>query len=215
MVHRGSPRPGHRLLWGAPAIRQRVYRRAEVNPLRRATDRTRTRWLVAFILSCAIAVACGVMAGLTTMDSGLRAVAEQARHRHRVEAVTVGQAVQRIPNENNAVSATARVRWEFPPTSLHTATLPVPSNTPVGQGIGLWVTDAGEATQAPRTVGQLGWDAVMAGAGSAGLIVLSTGGAVFLRLRRVERCNLRQWERDWECVEPRWSGRLPGPGGRG
>jgi hypothetical protein len=170
---------------------------------------------VAFILSCAIAVACGVMAGLTTMDSGLRAAAEQARHRHKVEAVTVGEAVWRTPNRINGVSATARVRWEFPPASPHTATLPVTPNTPVGHGVGLWVTDAGEATQAPRTVGQLGWDAVEAGAGSAGLIVLSTGGAVFLRLRQVERGNLRQWERDWECVEPRWSGRLPGPGGRG
>lgn len=207
MFHRSPPGPGRRRSQGGSAGRQRG-RPGETNPLRRATDRTRSRLLVAFALSCVLAVACGVTAGLIAMDTGLRAAAEQARHRHLVEATTVGEALRHTPTRVYGAPTTARVQWQFPPASRHSATVPVPSGTPVGHTVTLWVDDAGRAASAPRSESELVSDAVAAGAGSAGVITLSAAGVVFLRLRRVDARNLAEWERDWERVEPGWSGRL-------
>lgn len=78
----------------------------------------------------------------------------------------------------------------------------------MGHTVALWVDDTGEAASAPRGGTELASDAVAAGAAGAGLITLAAAGVVFLRLRRVEARNLAQWERDWERVEPGWSGRL-------
>ncbi|MEV0412891.1 hypothetical protein AB0I68_19345 [Streptomyces sp. NPDC050448] len=207
MFHRSSPGPRQRRSPGGSAGRQHG-RHGETNPLRRATDRTRSRWLFAFALSCVFAVACGVMVGLTVVDTGLRAGAEQARHRHLVEATTVGEAVRHTPTRGDGAPATARAQWQFPPASRHSATLAVPPGTPVGHTVTLWVDDAGQAASAPRSESELVSDAVAAGAGSAGVITLLAAGVVFLRLRRVDARNLARWERDWERVEPGWSGRL-------
>ncbi|WP_406511366.1 hypothetical protein OG851_02740 [Streptomyces sp. NBC_00161] len=207
MFHRSSSGPGHRGSQDGPTSRRRRHD-AEANPLRRATDRTRSRWLLVFVLSCVLAVACGVEVGLTAMDNGLRAAAEQARHRHLVKATTIGETTRHIPTRANAATTTAPAQWQFPPASRHTSALPVPAGTPVGHTVALWVDDTGEAASPPRGRTELASDAVAAGAAGAGLITLAAAGVVFLRLRRVEARNLAQWERDWERVEPGWSGRL-------
>lgn len=208
MFHRSSPRPGHWRSHGAPHATGHRHQ-AQTNTLRRPADRTRARWLLAFALSCLLAVAGGIAAGLTVMDSGLRTAAEQARHRHGVVATTVDEASPRTATRvDGAPLTTARVRWQYPATSGHTARIPVPPGTRAGQPVALWVDDKGEATRASRSANEIAADAVAAGAASAGLITLAAAGAVFLRLRRVEARNLAQWEREWDRVEPRWSGRL-------
>ncbi|WP_168714174.1 hypothetical protein [Streptomyces sp. A1136] len=208
MFHRSSPRPGHRRSQGAPHGTGHRHR-TETNALRRPADRTRTRWLLAFALSCLLAAAGGIVAGLIVMDSGLRAAAEQARHRHGVVATTVEEASPRTATRiNGAPLTTARVRWQYPAASGHTARVPVPPGTRAGQPVTLLVDDKGESTMASRSASEIAADAVAAGAANTGLITLAAAGAVFLRLRRVEARNLAQWEREWDRVEPRWSGRL-------
>lgn len=207
MFHRSSSGPGRRGSQDGPTSRQH-WHRAPSNPLRRATDRTRSRWLLVFALSCLLAAACGVQVGLTSMDNGLRAAAELARQRHPVKATTVGEVTRHTPAGVNGAATVARVQWRYPPASQHTATLPVPAGTPVGHTVPLWVDDTGEIASVPRAATELASDAVAAGAGSAGLITLAAAGVVSLRLRSVEARNLTEWERDWERVEPGWSGRL-------
>ncbi|MGW2270154.1 Rv1733c family protein [Streptomyces yangpuensis] len=195
MFHRSSSGPGH-------------SRHAQANPLRRATDRTRSRWIAAFVLSCVLAVVCGVEVGLTAVDNGLRAAAEQARHRHLVKATTIGEPAPHSSTRAGAVTTTARAQWEFPSGTRHTSALPVLAGTPVGRTVTLWVDDNGAVAPAPRTGAAAATDAVAAGAGSAALIALAGTGVVLLRLRRLEARNLAEWEHGWERVEPGWSGRL-------
>ncbi|MFB0627473.1 hypothetical protein [Streptomyces sp. AB3(2024)] len=142
------------------------------------------------------------------MENGLRAAAAQARERHQVIATTVGEVTRHLPTGVNDATTVARVQWWYPPASPHTATLPVPAGTPVGHTVPLWVDDTGAMASVPRGATELLSDAVAAGAGSAGLITLAAAGIVSLRLRGVEAHNLADWERDWERVEPGWSGRL-------
>lgn len=149
MFHRSSSGPGHRGSQDARTNRQHRHH-ARANPLRRATDRTRSRWLVIFVLSCLLAVACGVEVGLTTVDNGLRAAAEQARHRHLVKATTIGEPARHVSTRAGAATTTARVQWEFPAGSHHASALPVLAGTPVGHTVTLWVDDTGATTSAPE-----------------------------------------------------------------
>ncbi|MET3983001.1 hypothetical protein [Streptomyces sp. PvR034] len=195
--HPEEGRPRRRLLGRRP------------NELRRAGDRTRGRWIAAFRLSPLIAVLCGIVIGMAVWNAENRAAQAEALHRHRIPATTVGQADRALPVRfNEPRMATAQVAWEYPVSHRHTDTVLVPAGTPVGGKVTVWVDDAGRETPEPRPEGEVASTAVAAGAAAFGVIVLSAGGVVWLRLRRVEAHSLAAWDREWELLEPRWSGRV-------
>ncbi|WP_328923995.1 hypothetical protein OG429_04670 [Streptomyces sp. NBC_00190] len=184
------------------------------NEMRRAADRTRGRWLAAFALSPLIAVLCAVAIGMAVWNAEDRAARAETLHRHRVSATTVGEAARVLPGRfDSAAMATARAAWEYPASHRHTGAVLVPAGTPVGGAVTVWVDGAGRAVPAPRPHGELASTAVAAGAAAFGVLVLSAGGVVWLRLRRVEARSLAAWGGEWERVEPRWSGRLRGDPG--
>ncbi|MFB7462309.1 hypothetical protein ACFCZ1_02175 [Streptomyces sp. NPDC056224] len=159
---------------------------------------------------------CAIAVGTAVWNTEARAAHAEALHRHRVPATTAGEADRLLPARfNSARMATARAAWEYPASHRHTDTVLVPAGTPVGAKVTIWVDDAGREAQAPRSDGELASTAVAAGSGAFGVLVLSAGGVVWLRLRRVEARSLAAWEREWVLVEPRWSGRMrrePGAG---
>ncbi|MGW7456286.1 Rv1733c family protein [Streptomyces sp. NPDC054797] len=183
--------------------------------LRRPADRTRSRWLVALVLSWLAAVVCGVLAGLAVWDTDSRAAQERARHRHPITATAVSSAEPGTDSRSGGrAEAVAQVVWRYPATATHTGKISVPLQTRAGESVQVWVDDAGTVVAAPRSGGERGVSAAFAGVSVACVIALSAGAAVHLRLRLVEVRNLAQWERDWEVVEPLWSGRTrsePGP----
>ncbi|MFD5145821.1 cation transporting ATPase C-terminal domain-containing protein [Streptomyces sp. NPDC058401] len=61
----------------------------------------------------------------------------------------------------------------------------------------------------PRTADRTRTQRLTGGATAAVLIALTAAGIVHLRLRTIEARSLSMWERDWERVEPGWSGQLP------
>ncbi|WP_412078691.1 hypothetical protein ACLF6K_35315 [Streptomyces xanthophaeus] len=179
------------------------------NELRRPDDRTRGHWLVAFALSPLIAVLCAIAIGMAVWDTEVRAAHAEALHRHRVSATTVGEADRAPPARfNSARMTTAQAAWEYPASHRHTDSVLVPAGTPVGGTVTVWVDDAGREALAPRSDGELASTAVAVGAAAFGVLVLSAGGAVWLRLRRVETRSLAARAREWDLVEPRWSGRI-------
>ncbi|WP_406186393.1 hypothetical protein [Streptomyces sp. NBC_01006] len=188
-------------------LRRLLGRRS--NELRRAADRTRSRWLVAFAFSPFIAVLCAIAIGTAVWNTEVRAARAEALHLHQVSATTVGEADRALPARvNNAQMATAQAAWQYPASQRHTDTVLVPAGTAVGGTVTVWVDDSGRKAPAPRPYGELASTAVAAGAAAFGVLVLSAGGVVWLRLRRVEARSLAGWDREWDLVEPRWSGRL-------
>ncbi|MFE9803986.1 hypothetical protein ACFYP6_34985 [Streptomyces goshikiensis] len=188
-------------------LRRLLGRRS--NELRRAADRTRSRWLVAFAFSPFIAVLCAIAIGTAVWNTEVRAARAEALHLHQVSATTVGEADRALPARvNNAQMATAQAAWQYPASQRHTETVLVPAGTAVGGTVTVWVDDSGRKAPAPRPNGELASTAVAAGAAAFGVLVLSAGGVVWLRLRRVEARSLAGWDREWDLVEPRWSGRL-------
>ncbi|MET9881828.1 hypothetical protein ABZZ20_01465 [Streptomyces sp. NPDC006430] len=187
------------------------------NELRRSADRIRGHWLAVLALSPLVAVLCAIAVGLAVWQAESRTAQAEALHRHQVSATTVGEADRALPLRFNSTPlAMARTTWEYPASHRHTNSVAVPAGTPVGGTVKVWVDDAGQVAPAPRASGELASTAVATGAGAFGVVVLAAGGLVWLRLRSVEARSLVQWDREWECVEPRWSGRTRrGPGANG
>ncbi|MFE1897488.1 hypothetical protein [Streptomyces yangpuensis] len=210
--------PGDEPTRSRPATAGRLYRLfgGRPNELRRPVDRTRRRWNIAFVLSILIALSCGVVVTTAVWDAEGRTAREAARHRHRIEATTVGAVERTVSNRSGGTSRTvAPAVWEYPAARRHSDTISVPFGTPAGRTVTIWVDDAGREARAPSTEAQRVLTAAVAGLGSFGLLVLATGAVVRLRLLLVESRSLTQWEYEWEAVEPRWSGRLKreqGPG---
>ncbi|MFD0373786.1 hypothetical protein [Streptomyces sp. NPDC127112] len=82
-----------------------------------------------------------------------------------------------------------------------------------GDTVHLWVDDNGKAATAPPGAPDLALNAIGLGTGAACAVALAAGVALYARQRTVDARSAREWEREWESVEPRWSGRLrPGHG---
>ncbi|WP_133305598.1 hypothetical protein [Streptomyces sp. AcE210] len=191
---------------GNGPLRRLLGRRS--SDLRRTADRARGHWLVALALSPLIAALCAIAIGVAVWHTETHAAHVVALHRHRVSATTLGEAHSVFPRFNSTRTATARATWTYPASHRHTATVRVAAGTPVGGTVGVWVDDAGREAHAPRSDGELASNAVGTGAVAFGVLTLSAAGAVGLRLRRVEARSLAEWDREWQLVEPRWSGRM-------
>ncbi|WP_405833378.1 hypothetical protein [Streptomyces sp. NBC_00105] len=216
MSEAGTPGDGPTRSRPATADRVRRLFGGRPNELRRPVDRTRRRWNIAFVLSFLVALSCGVVVTTAVWDAESRTAREAARHRHRIEATTVGAVERAVSNRSGGTSRTvAPAVWEYPAAHQHSDTISVPFGTPAGRTVTIWVDDEGLEAQAPSAEAQRVLTAAVAGLGSFSLLALATGAVVRLRLLHVETRSLAQWEHEWEAVEPRWSGRLPreqGPG---
>ncbi|MFF5486364.1 hypothetical protein ACFY7Y_26425 [Streptomyces virginiae] len=216
MSEPGTPGDGPTRSRPATADRVRRLFGGRPNELRRPADRTRRRWNIAFVLSFLIALSCGVVVTTAVWDAESRTAREAARHRHRIEATTVGAVGRAVSNRSGGTSRTvAPAVWEYPAAHRHSDTISVPFGTPAGRTVTIWVDDAGREAQAPSAEARRVLTAAVAGVGSFTLLALATGAVVRLRLLLVETRSLAQWEHEWEAVEPRWSGRLrreKGPG---
>lgn len=184
------------------------------NPLRRKADRTRTRLHAAFAVACLTAVFCGVAVGRAAWSDGSRAAEAVARHRHDVQAVTVGRTAYRAGDGPRGAPVTvAPATWRYPADRVHTGTLSVPVGTRQGDTVLVWVDDLGNTAGAPPGTVEIGLDAFGLGTGALTGVLLVSGLLLRLGLRIVDARSSRAWETEWEGVEPLWSGRLrPGQG---
>ncbi|MGW6152073.1 Rv1733c family protein [Streptomyces sp. NPDC055144] len=177
--------------------------------LRHAADRTRGGWFVAFALSTCIAVLCAIAIGVAVWHTETHAAHTEALHRHRVSATTLAEAHRTLPLRfESTEAATARAAWAYPASQRHTATVLVPAGTPVGGKVLVRVDDAGREAPAPRSEGDIAFSAIATGTAAFGVLLLSAAGVIWFRLRRVEARRLAEWDREWQLVEPGWSGRL-------
>lgn len=184
------------------------------NPLRRDADRTRTRMHAAFAVTCLLAVTAGVALGRAAWTDGNRAAEGIARHRHTVTATTVSEAAYRAGDQPSSRPVTvASATWRYPSQRPHTATIPVPAGTRIGDAVRLWVDGTGGAATAPPGKADIALRSVGVGAGAMSGIGLAGSALVVLRLRIVDSRSTRAWESEWASIEPLWSGRLrPGQG---
>ncbi|MEV6731075.1 MULTISPECIES: hypothetical protein [unclassified Streptomyces] len=190
------------------------HRTTGANPLKRGSDRTRTRMHAAFALTCLLAVIAGFVLGRVAWTDGNRAAEDMGRHRHTVTATAVSETTYRSGERPSTAPVTvATATWHYPSQRPHTQTIPVPAGTRKGDPVRVWVDGNGNVATAPPDQTYIALNAVGVGAGALAGIVLVGGALVVVRLRIVDARSARAWETEWASLEPVWSGRLrPGQG---
>ncbi|MEV6327762.1 hypothetical protein [Streptomyces sp. NPDC051909] len=168
------------------------------------------------VLVLSLALICGAVAAGVLWNAGVSADRELALHRHRVTATTTEPA-QDPPGAARygaAPRAVAHAVWSYPKDVDRSGTVDVPPRTPRGQRVPLWVDDTGTPARPPGGAAERALTSVSGGTVAAGAVAACGAGALLLVRRRARDRRYAAWEREWEQVEPLWSGRLRrgGPG---
>ncbi|WP_406090559.1 hypothetical protein [Streptomyces sp. NBC_01013] len=165
---------------------------------------------LAVVLAAVIALICGVMSAGILWSTAARTDRDTAAHRHRTIATTTGRAGI-IPAAQYGATpvSTAPASWQYPDHVPRSGSIRVQAGTPKGDAVAIWVNDAGtyQARSLP-SVSQRVFTSVAVGAGAAAVVGLAEAAAVLLARRRAMGRRLVAWEREWEEVEPVWTGRL-------
>ncbi|MFC8292043.1 hypothetical protein ACFUJ0_29190 [Streptomyces sp. NPDC057242] len=164
----------------------------------------------ALVLLLTIALVCGAAAAGALWKAGADADRERAAHRHRVTATTTGPAEDPPASTRYGTEpyALAPATWEHPGNARRSGTVQVPPRTPRGDAVVIWVDDRGTPVRAPVAAASRSLTAVSGGIAVAGAVGVTGAGALVLVRRRAEGHRYDAWEREWERVEPVWSGRL-------
>ncbi|MGW0117923.1 Rv1733c family protein [Streptomyces sp. NPDC003327] len=162
------------------------------------------------VLVCVTALVCGAVAAVVRGNAGADASRELAAHRHQVQATTTGRAVDPpvASRQGGRPPAVAPAVWEYPDDVPRSGTVDVPRRTPQGRTVTIWVDDRGSPARPPDGTDDLVLTALAGGTAAAGAVAASGAGLLAMARRRSEGRRLTAWEREWEQVEPLWSGRL-------
>ncbi|WP_344682668.1 Rv1733c family protein [Saccharopolyspora taberi] len=182
------------------------------NPLRRGADRL-VAWLtVALVVAGLLAVPFAATWASMSYEWELAVAAREAASRHEVQAVATGPVELREaasgPHSAQPEQIWALVSWQGRDGSPRSEPVEVGVNTVAGARVPLWVDDQDRVTGPPRTADQVVVSAWTNGV--AGWLVLVTGCAALIALVRwaAEAAASRNWEREWDVVEPTWTRRL-------
>ncbi|GHG21465.1 Rv1733c family protein [Streptomyces zaomyceticus] len=164
-----------------------------------------------------IALICGAVAAGRLWTAGAKSDRERAVHSHRVTATTTGpaKAPPVATRFGSTPQAVAPAVWEQPEHVRRSGTVNVPSQTPKGRAVTIRVDDAGAPTPPPGSAADRAFTSLSGGTAAAGVVGVTGTAVVFLVRRRAEGQRLAAWEREWEQVEPVWSGRLRRGSGAG
>ncbi len=170
---------------------------------RRGTDRVEDA--VAWLLTAlALITALGALAvGVAGYSEGMNRVRAEAAERRAVLAVLAEPTTSLGPPQ-------VRATWTGRDGAPVTAPVPVRGQLPAGAPVRVWLDARGHVTGAPMDPGNavvVGWvRGVLVALCGWSLLALAWAGVRRLLAAR----NAAAWAREWERVEPSWSGRAPG-----
>ncbi|MFF3517623.1 hypothetical protein [Streptomyces sp. NPDC002573] len=132
--------------------------------------------------------------------------AAQLAERHAVTAQLMSDAQVGGDGFTDQARPRARVQWEDR-QGLHVTVAPVGTWQRKGSTATVWLDTRGNIAAAPVTRDRAATAGVCAGlATAAGLAALA--GVAWKGVRvSLDRRRFAQWDREWELVEPRWTGR--------
>jgi len=152
-----------------------------------------------------LSVLAGAQAEAEAAERGRAAEHERAR----VEAVVLHDAPGHDQESDADAMRWASVRYTDRSGGVHEADLPVMDQPLAGSTVPVWVDRGGRLASAPPGVLDSVVVGAMVGLGTAGtgaLLLVTT----WIGLRhQLDVRNGAAWAREWEKVEPGWSGRAP------
>ncbi|MET9618678.1 Rv1733c family protein [Kitasatospora indigofera] len=180
----------------------------EPNPLGRRSDLLRSRLVVALTIALLFSLALTLLTALAVLRAGQREARYEGQHRHRVTATTVAAALTDSTGSRSGVGGShAQAVWHFPAGVPASGPIKVGPDAPAGTQRTIWVDDRGRPVSAPRPGTEIATTAVLTGTGTLTLLSGAAFAAYWLGNRRVDRRTTAAWAKEWEGVEPEWSGR--------
>lgn len=175
------------------------------NPLWRRTDTLRSRLRVLLVLAVTATAALAALLAVGFYHQDRAAAQRQAAALHRTQAVALTDADQGHGGYGAGFSAV--LRWTDPSGATRQGRAAVDAATVTGAGVPVWLDSADRPTAPPTTAADSTSMAILLGG-----LVLVTGASLVLAgaslaRSRLGRADLRDWEREWNRIEPAWTRR--------
>lgn len=198
---------GQRKPYGSWLGRLARGRRLDRNPLRRGSDRAETVILALLAAGfVAAAPSAAVASGAWEHSAAHREQLAQEASRHAVPAVVLTVS-DTYPAAGTVVGTDAKARWTAPDGARITSQIPVPSDTPAGTTVRIWVARDGTLTGPPLTDSQVSTRAVLAEIGAVTGLAVTIAVAGAAARKSLDRHRMAAWEADWRAAGPRWTTR--------
>lgn len=167
------------------------------NALVRRTDRIEALVgaMAVMLVLCAAPIAAAL--GTAVHETRSEFYADQARHRHVVEATALSDSETTV--RTNSIEFDVDARWKFDDV-YHVERVQSAVFVKVGDRFQTWVDDQGAAASAPAPPGQAGGDAVGAAVLSWLGVVFVTAGACGVVRHRFDRERHADWDREFEAL---------------
>jgi hypothetical protein len=175
--------------------------RFDGNPLRRRSDRIETLAVLMTLLIFIAGLWPTVALGRQTYANGIQAELTDPAHQQAVVAEVVDK-----PHApwRDAGNWTRTVRWTTPEGSLRTGQVILPTGTPVGSQIKIWIDGAGRPAGSPqshqKTIVVTASTVIVAVVWAVMILSLCLAGVRVLLNRRRDA----EWEREWMLADQRW-----------
>ncbi|MFF7214655.1 hypothetical protein ACFZAU_29635 [Streptomyces sp. NPDC008238] len=168
---------------------------------------TLPRLAASVLMALAVLVSAGLGFAVHRAERA-QALAERG-HRHLVAGIAL-EATGPVFHEHGMRSVPpARAGWEYPRGRAHSGRVPVGRPVEAGDRIRIWVDDRGSPAPEPRSTAAARGAGLVLGVTSLLLWSAVAWGVHHCVAALALRARLRTWEREWERVEPLWSGRTP------
>ena len=177
------------------------------NPLRRGVDRLTGVATIVVVVMAMLAVPICATVATVVRDQQSVAVQQEAATRHQVAAVLT-QDAQIGSSDNDARGMdsrmTADVQWRDERGDTHSAVAPVRAGAHRGDTTTVWVDQASQITEAPRSQINVTVSAVLLAFWLLLVVELACFGLIAGIRRLGYSYAWRAWEREWEIIERHW-----------
>lgn len=193
---------GKRVATGLTRLVRRVG--LDRNPLRRRTDRIEiaTVWTAVVLLLAALPAA--LVIGFGVYHQNMTVVHQQESQRQNVAALLTGAAPVTEDGQDGQTVFVSQAQWTTS-NGAHSGLIQVPVNTQAQSVVHIWTDASGAQVQAP-----LAWEYAFGRGALSGVTALTAfglvlWGAVGLARWQLNRRRFRDWEAEWQHIDPRWT----------
>src|SRR5690349_12090091 len=174
-----------------------VLRGLARNPLARVTDRVEAIAILVVLATALLVVPIAAQSGSDVYEAQMRAITEQTRSQHQVDAEVIRGTVQGAQRYSTGLPVL--VQWrEGSQTRTGRTTFPTPTAT--GQRVVIWLDKQGTIVDAPEREADAELSAFVRSAGVwLGSVALSVLIAYLVR-RMLDRVRAKAWERELQLL---------------
>ena len=174
------------------------------NPLRRRVDRIESLIVLCAVLLGLLIVPAAAALGTAVGHASERAAEQRRASLTQVQARTLESTDPVVTEVPGAYSSRVKVGWTDPAGWPHEGSMSMPAGTRAGTPVTIWLDNSGAIAPPPRTASDSNAMGGAIGLSAAMISWLVLAGLTRLAVALLDRRRIRDWEREWAHVAPRW-----------